>query len=92
LSKVYTTELSREISRLGQEFNPSVHKRKIKQEMHKQMEKRTIPSIVEEEVRHHQTVNKVEEAYQHTLDAMNGYMTDQTKEGNSHTQNGQNFE
>jgi hypothetical protein len=92
LSKVYTTKLSREISRLGQEFNPSVHKRKIKQEMHKQMEKRTIPSIVEEEVRHHQTVNKVEEAYQHTLDAMNGYMTDQTKEGNSHTQNGQNFE
>lgn len=92
LGKVYTNQLSREISRLGQEFNPTVYKQKIKQEMHKQMEKQTIPSIVEEEVRHHQKVNKVEEAYQHTLDAMNGYMTNQTKEDNSHTQNGQNFE
>ncbi|WP_039899944.1 hypothetical protein, partial [Microcystis sp. T1-4] len=89
---VYTNQLSREISRLGQEFNPAVYKQKIKQEMQNQMEKRTIPSIVEEEVRHHQKVNKVEEAYQHTLDAMNGYMTNQTKEDNSHTQNGQNFE
>ncbi|MCA2721090.1 MAG: DUF4407 domain-containing protein [Microcystis sp. M048S1] len=48
LSKVYTNQLSREISRLGQEFNPAVYKQKIKQEMHKQMENRTIPSIVEE--------------------------------------------
>lgn len=87
LGKVYTNQLSREISRLGQEFNPTVYKHKIKQEMHKQMEKQTIPSIVEEEVRHHETRNKVEEAYQHTLDAMNDYMTNQTKEDNSHTQN-----
>lgn len=79
LSKVYTDKLSREISRLGQEFNPSVHKRKIKQEMQKQMENETIPSIVEEEVQHHQKVNKVETAYQHTLDVMDGYLTNFTK-------------
>lgn len=96
LSKVYTNKLSREISRLGQEFNPSIHKRKIKQEMHQQMENQTIPSIVEEEVRHHQTVNKVEEAHQHILDAMNGYLTNHTNgkspnNGNGHVKNGQNL-
>jgi hypothetical protein len=79
LSKVYTNQLSREISRLGQEFNPSVYKHKIKQEIHKQMENKTIPFIVEEEVQHHQKLNKVEEAYQHTLDAMDVYLTNFVK-------------
>jgi hypothetical protein len=91
LSKVYTNKLSLEISRLGQEFHPSVYKRKIKQEMHKQMENETIPSIVKEEVKHHQKLNKVEEAYQHTLDVMDVYLTNFVKNELPNEKKGKNL-
>jgi hypothetical protein len=81
LSQVYTNKLSREISQLGKEFNPSNYKHKIKQEMDKQAKSQTIPTMVEEELRHRRTVNKVEKAHQDSLETMEDYVTNYTTNG-----------
>jgi hypothetical protein len=81
LSQVYTNKLSREISQLGEEFNPSNYKHKIKQEMDKQAKSQTIPTMVEEELRHRRTVNKVEKAHQDSLETMEDYVTNYTTNG-----------
>jgi len=81
LSQVYTNKLSREISQLGKEFNPSNYKHQIKQEMDKQAEDKTIPTMVEEELRHRRTVKKGEKAHQDILKTMEDHLTNYTTNG-----------